>query len=335
MEAVWLEDQTLSTRQDLPIPVPASGEALIHVRLAGICSTDLELVRGYYPFTGIPGHEFVGSVVSSPGDPSWIGRRVVGEINIACGECETCRSGLRRHCERRKALGIHGWNGAFADYLVLPLENLHPVPEGLPDETAVFTEPLAAACEILEQVDIGGIDRVLVIGAGRLGQLVAMMLRQTGCRLEVLTRHPKQRELLARLDIQTLIEDRLASRKYDLIIEATGSPDGLELASKIIKPRGVIVLKSTYEGDAQVNFSSMVVNEISLIGSRCGPFEPALKMMAEGKVDPRRLIDATYPLALGIAALEHASRPGVLKVLLKPASRQDESQPLVFEKINN
>jgi len=321
MDAVWLEDQILSLRQDVPIPVPGTGEALIQVRLAGICSTDLELVRGYYPFAGIPGHEFVGSVVSSPGDPSWMDKRVVGEINIACGECETCRSGLRRHCERRKALGIHDWNGAFADYLVLPLDNLHLVPEGLPDEMAVFTEPLSAAGEILEQVDIRTTDRVLVIGAGRLGQLVAMVLRQTGCQLEVLTRYPKQQELLARLDIQTLVEDSLASRKYDLIIEATGSPDGFELASKLIKPRGVIILKSTYKGDAKVNFSSTVVNEVSLIGSRCGPFAPALKLISEGRINPRTLIDATYPLAQGIAAFEHASRPGVLKVLLKPAGR--------------
>ena len=321
MDAVWLEDQILSLRQDVPIPVPGTGEALIQVRLAGICSTDLELVRGYYPFAGIPGHEFVGSVVSSPGDPSWMDKRVVGEINIACGECETCRSGLRRHCERRKALGIHDWNGAFADYLVLPLGNLHLVPEGVPDETAVFTEPLAAAGEILEQVDIRSTDRVLVIGAGRLGQLVAMVLRQTGCQLEVLTRYPKQQDLLARLDIQTLVEDGLASRKYDLIIEATGSPDGFELASKLIKPRGVIILKSTYKGDGKVNFSSTVVNEVSLIGSRCGPFAPALKLISEGRINPRSLIDATYPLAQGIAAFEHASRPGVLKVLLKPAGR--------------
>jgi len=321
MDAVWLEDQILSLRQDVPIPVPGTGEALIQVRLAGICSTDLELVRGYYPFAGIPGHEFVGSVVSSPGDPSWMDKRVVGEINIACGECETCRSGLRRHCERRKALGIHDWNGAFADYLVLPLGNLHLVPEGVPDEMAVFTEPLAAAGEILEQVDIRTTDRVLVIGAGRLGQLVAMVLRQTGCQLEVLTRYPKQQELLARLDIQSLVEDGLASRKYDLIIEATGSPDGFELASKLIKPRGVIILKSTYKGDAKVNFSSTVVNEVSLIGSRCGPFAPALKLISEGRINPRSLIDATYPLAQGIAAFEHASRPGVLKVLLKPAGR--------------
>ena len=317
MEGVWLEDQTLYFRREVPKPVPGVGEALIQVRLAGICSTDLELVRGYYPFTGIPGHEFVGSVVSSPGDPSWMDRRVVGEINIACGECDTCRSGLRRHCERRKALGIHDWNGAFANYLVLPRENLHLVPDGVPDEMAVFTEPLAAAGEILEQVDIGDTDRVLVIGAGRLGQLVAMVLQQTGCQLEVLTRHPKQRELLARLDISTLAEDGLASRKYDLVIEATGSPDGFDIARKLIKPRSVIVLKSTYKGDASVNFSSLVVNEVSLIGSRCGPFEPALKLMSEGKVDPRSLIDATYPLTQGIAAFEHASKPGVLKVLLK------------------
>lgn len=324
MQAVWLEDQNLSYRLDVPIPVPKTGEALVQVSLAGICSTDLELVRGYYPFSGIPGHEFVGRVVSSPGDRSWMDRRVVGEINIACGECETCRAGLRRHCERRKALGIHDWNGAFAHYLVLPLENLHLVPEGVPDEMVVFTEPLAAAGEILEQVDIGVTERVLVIGAGRLGQLVAMVLYQTGCQLEVLTRHRKQQDLLARLGIQTHGEDQLDFRKYDVVVEATGSPGGFDLASKLVKPRGTILLKSTYKANAQVNFSSMVVNEISLIGSRCGPFEPALKLMSEGKVDPRPLIDATYPLEQGIMAFECASKPGVLKVLLKPTGENNQ-----------
>lgn len=325
MRALWLEDQKLSFRPQVPKPVVGQGEALIQVLLAGVCSTDLELLRGYYPFTGILGHEFVGRVVSSPGDPTWTGMRVVGEINIACGECETCKSGLPRHCERRKALGIHAWNGSFAEYLVLPIINLHPIPEHVPDEMAVFTEPLAAAGEVLEQVSIKQGDRVLVIGAGRLGQLVAMVIRETGCSLQVLARHPNQRELLTRHNIEVISEDDLATRKYDLIVEATGSTDGFALACEAIRPRGTIVLKSTYKGKALVDFSPIVVDEISLIGSRCGPFTLALRLLADGKVDPRPLIEATYPLEQGIAALEQAARPGVLKVLLKPgdASHRD------------
>ncbi len=177
MHALWLENQKLELRADVPIPSPEEDEALIRVRLAGVCSTDLELVRGYYPFSGIPGHEFVGEVISAPRNSSWIGKRVVGEINIACGECETCKSGLTRHCEQRKTLGIHDWNGVFAEYLVLPLKNLHAVSDKIPDESAVFTEPLAAAYEILEQNQLNPDDKVLVIGAGRLGQLVAQVLQ--------------------------------------------------------------------------------------------------------------------------------------------------------------
>ena len=191
MQSLWLENQKLEFKADVPIPIPAEDEALIRVRLAGLCSTDLELVRGYYPFTGIPGYEFVGEVVSSPKDSSWVGKRVVGEINITCGICETCKSGLPRHCEPRKKLGIHDWNGVFAEYVVLPLTNLHTVSDQIPDDIAVFTEPIAAAYEIIEQNPLNPEDRVLIIGAGRIGQLVAQVLRGTGCKLEVMARHPK------------------------------------------------------------------------------------------------------------------------------------------------
>jgi threonine dehydrogenase-like Zn-dependent dehydrogenase len=309
MQSLWLEHQKLTFREEVPIPVPGKGEALIRVLLAGVCSTDLELLRGYYPFSGIPGHEFVGEVMDSPDDPNWIGKRVVGEINISCGKCETCKSGFNQHCENRKTLGIHGWNGAFAEYLVLPLANLHVLPDCIPDEMAVFTEPLAAAHEILEQTTIQSADRVLLVGAGRLGQLIAYV---------IVARHSKQRELLAIYHIHPISDYDIGSKKYDVVIEATGSPDGFNLAMNSVRPRGRIILKSTYKGNIAVNFSKIVVDEVTLIGSRCGPFESALHLLAEGKVDPRPLTEAIYPLDHGTIAFEHAARPGVFKVLLRP-----------------
>lgn len=318
MRALWLDNQKLELRTDIPQPIPADYEALIKVRMAGVCSTDLELLRGYYPFSGIPGHEFVGEVVSSTEDASWIGKRVVGEINIACGVCRTCKSGLPRHCENRKALGIHNWNGAFAEYLVLPLVNLHAVPDSISDEQAVFTEPLAAAYEILEQVQVHPRDMVLIIGAGRLGQLVARVLQTTGCQLVVAARHPRQRELLERQNIRTINAARPDEIKYDIVIEATGSPEGYLLARGYVRPHGTIVLKSTYKGDVLVNLSGIVVDEVSLVGSRCGPFEPALRLLEQGIVDPRPLIDSLYPLVQGVIAFEQAAQPGVLKILIQP-----------------
>ncbi len=318
MQALWLEEQNLQFREDVPIPEPAAGQALIRVRLSGICSTDLELVRGYLPFMGVPGHEFVGEVVSSPSDPSWEGMRVVGEINIVCGDCYFCRSGMASHCEKRKTLGIHDWNGVFSEYLVLPLANLHVVPAFLPDELAVFTEPLAAACEILEQVRFRHDDRVLVIGAGRLGQLVAQVFKNTGCKLEVVARHHRQQQLLADRAIPTIAKVDLSKKKYDLVIEATGSADGFKLARQVIRPRGMIVLKSTYTGSAKVNFSGIVVDEVKLVGSRCGPFEPALHLLSQHRVNPMPLIDGRYPLKHGVEAFKHAGQPGALKILIQP-----------------
>lgn len=317
MRAIWLEDQKLSNKTDVPQPHPGDFEALIRVRLAGICSTDLELVRGYYPFNGIPGHEFVGIVESSPSDRSWEGKRVVGEINIACGVCDMCKAGYNRHCEQRRTLGIHDWNGTFAEYLVLPLSNLHIVPDQVPDKMAVFTEPLAAAYEILEQVALTPDDRVLVIGAGRLGQLVAQVLQGTGCRLEVVARHPKQRQLLVKRGISVITEQNLADNKYDVVVEATGSTDGYFLARECIRPRGKIILKSTYKGDVKVNFSSIVVDEVTLVGSRCGPFKPALSMLVKGTVDPQPLIEGVYSLDQGLIAFEQAALPGMLKILIQ------------------
>ena len=316
MKAIWLEDQQLNFRDDIPVPEPLPGEALIRVRMAGICSTDLEMIKGYYPYTGVLGHEFVGEVVESPGDPAWVGVRVVGEINIICGECDTCRAGRPTHCERRAVLGIKDHHGAFAEYLTLPLDNLQPVPDSVADELAVFTEPLAAALEIQEQVHIRPDDKVLVVGAGRLGQLIAQTLALTGCDLRVAARRNKQREILAARNIPAISEADVPERRMDVVVDATGSPDGFELARRAVRPRGTLVLKSTYAGDLPVNFSSIVVDEITIVGSRCGAFAPALRLLESGQVDPRPLISARYPLSDGAKAFEHAFQPGVMKVLL-------------------
>jgi threonine dehydrogenase-like Zn-dependent dehydrogenase len=318
MRAIWLENQQASFRSGLPLPVPAPGEALVRVRLAGVCSTDLELLRGYYPFCGIPGHEFVGQVEEAPGAPAWLNQRVVGEINIACGACIPCLDGYPTHCEQRKVLGIRGWNGAFAEYLVLPLHNLHLVPEMIPDETAVFTEPLAAALEILEQVPVLPGHRCLVVGAGRLGQLIAQVLATTGCDLKVVARHPFQRDLLQQRDIPWISEQEVGVGTMDIVVDATGTPLGFNLARRAVRPRGTIVLKSTYQGEMSVNFSSIVVDEITVVGSRCGPFPPAIQLLSRAQVDPTGLIQVEFPLEQGVPAIEFAAQPGVLKVLINP-----------------
>jgi threonine dehydrogenase-like Zn-dependent dehydrogenase len=317
MDALWLEQQKLELRRNIPKPEPTPGEGLIRVKLAGVCSTDLELLRGYYPYNGIPGHEFVGEVVEAPSDSKWVGKRVVGEINVACGQCRMCLSGIPRHCERRRTLGIHDWNGVFAEYVLLPLANLHELPSEVSDQSAVFTEPVAAAYEILEQVKINRQDKVLLIGAGRLGQLVAQVLQTVPCNLTVVARHQKQQALLAARDIHTISETELGGILYDVVIEATGTLEGFMVARQSVRPRGTIILKSTYKGDVKVDFSGIVVDEINLIGSRCGPFEPALQLLKNGRVTPLPLIEATYPLVQGLDAFEHARRPGALKILIQ------------------
>jgi len=316
MQAIWLEDLNLSIRDDIPIPEPQSGEALIQVRSAGICSTDLELVKGYYPFTGVLGHEFVGQVLSAPTDSNWEGKRVVGEINIVCGSCSTCLAGRPTHCENRSVLGIKNQHGAFAEYLTLPTENLHFVPDSLPDDIAVFTEPTAAALEIQEQVEINSEARLLVVGAGRLGQLIAQTLVLTGCDLQVIARHEYQQKILTDRKIKVMSELDVPRRGMDVVIDATGSPGGFKLARRAVRPRGTLVIKSTYAGDLGVNFSSIVVDEITVVGSRCGPFEPALALLESGDVDPAPLISDSYPLVEGLQAFKRAAQPGALKVLL-------------------
>jgi 2-desacetyl-2-hydroxyethyl bacteriochlorophyllide A dehydrogenase len=318
MRALWLENQTLTYRMDLSIPKPESDQALVRVRMAGICSTDLELVRGYYPYTGIPGHEFVGEVVEAAQSPHWIGRRVVAEINTSCGKCETCQRGDISHCERRIVLGIRGLDGAFAEYLRIPVKNLHLLSENIPDEAAVFTELLAAALEIQQQVHIRPSEQVLVLGAGRLGQLVAQTLALRGCHLRVVARRPNQRQLLEEQGIAVIQPEEIPTRRLDVVIDTTGSPDGFALARQAVRPRGTIVLKSTYKGELSFNLSTVVVDEITLIGSRCGPFPPALNLLAEGLINPTPLIEARYSLQDGLAAFDHAAQPGALKVLIVP-----------------
>jgi threonine dehydrogenase-like Zn-dependent dehydrogenase len=318
MKALWLEDRSLRFETAVAPPSPASGEAVVRVTCAGICNTDLELVRGYYPYTGIPGHEFVG-VVDSASDATWVGQRVVGEINATCGgTCDTCRAGRPTHCESRTVLGIVSRNGAFAERLALPLANLHAVPARVPDEVAVFTEPLAAALEIQQQVSIGPGMRVVVIGDGKLGNLIAQTLVLTGCELLVIGRNPAKLDLLAARGIPTATGDGMADRRADLVVECTGNPEGLVLARRAVRPRGTIVLKSTYAGAVSIDLSGVVVDEITLLGSRCGPFAPALDLLARDDVDVRPLIHGRYPLEGGVEAFAHAARPGVLKVLVTP-----------------
>lgn len=292
----------------------AGEEVLVRVLLAGICNTDLELTRGYYPYTGVPGHEFVGVVERGPAHLS--GQRVAGEINAACGTCEACAAGRRTHCERRSVLGIIARNGAFAEYLTLPAANLHVIPETLADEEAVFTEPLAAALQIQEQVRITPEDRVLIVGDGKLGQLIAQTIALTGCRLLVTGRHASKLELLARRGIETATGVPVG-RRFDVAIDCTGNAAGFAAARGSLRPRGTLVMKSTYAGDLTVNASSLVVDEITLVGSRCGPFAPAVDLLARRAVDVRPLIRETYALRDGLRAFEDAQQPGALKVLLR------------------
>ena len=315
MKALWLEDRALSLRE---VAAPTEGdEALIRVRVSGICGTDLELARGYYPFTGVIGHEFVGDVVESP-DPTWIGTRVVGEINVDCGICEACRAGRPTHCEDRSVLGITGRDGAHAEYLRLPLRNLHRVPDSVSDDAAVFTEPIAAAVEILQRVHVLPTDRVLLVGAGRLGQLVAQVLALTGAHLRVVAKHDHQKALLEARGIASVAAEDVEARRWDIVVEATGSPSGFDLAARALRPRGTLVLKSTYRGEVTLALAPFVVDEITIVGSRCGPFAPALRLLERGEIDPLPLIAERFPLERAVDAMEAAARPGMMKVLLVP-----------------
>jgi threonine dehydrogenase-like Zn-dependent dehydrogenase len=309
--------QRLHLALERATPRPQQGEVRIRTILAGICNTDLEVVRGYGGFRGVLGHEFVG-IVEEAQDASLVGRRVVGEISASCRVCATCRAGRYTHCPTRTTLGIRYRDGVLADAFCLPASNLHMLPGDLPDEAAVFTEPLAAACQVLEQVHIRPTDRVLVLGDGKLGLLVAQVVALTGCDLVAIGRHPEKLAILAGRGIATQPEDGDIEGNVDLVIECTGQPEGFRRARQLLRPRGTLVLKSTYHGLVQTDLSSLVVDEIRVVGSRCGPFPSAIRLLSQGLVDVLPLVDAEYPLDEAMAAFEHAQRRGALKVLVRP-----------------
>lgn len=315
MKGLWLENQQLQLHTDIPLPTPPTGEALVRVLRAGICNTDLELLRGYYPYTGILGHEFVGVVEQGP--ENLLNQRVVGEINAACGQCRFCRDGVPTHCQNRTVLGIVNRHGAFAEYLTLPANNLHPIPDSISTDAATFTEPLAAALEIQQQVKVSPNHKVLVVGDGKLGQLVAQTLALTGCDLLVIGRHCQKLANLEARGIKTGLVEAATEGAFDISVECTGNPKGFAIARQALRARGILVLKSTYAGKLTFDASSLVVDEITLIGSRCGSFTPAIELLAQHKVDVQSLIQAHYPVTEGLAAFEHAKRQGVLKVLLQ------------------
>jgi len=318
-----------------PQPRLRPGSALVRVRLAGICNTDIEILRGYHNFHGTLGHEFVGDVVgvASAKDRGWIGRRVVGEIDVACAGlgvrrlCSYCRRGIPTHCARRRVLGILGHDGAFAEFLALPVVNLHRVPDGIPDDAAVFTEPLAAACEILEQVNVRAHREACVLGDGKLAQLIARVLRAAGAHVVMIGKHASKLRLARLAGIETAhFRGRMSRRAnaFTLVVEATGSPSGLAMAQQMTAPRGALVVKSTFHGAAPVETWPLVVKEITVIGSRCGPFPPALALLRSGRVDPRPLISRVFDLKEAREAIHYVQKPGVMKVLLRSQARESK-----------
>lgn len=315
MLALYYGANQQAVLQELPPPEPQPGEVLIRVTLAGICGTDLQVLRGYHGFQGVMGHEFVG-VVAGPQNSSRLGQRVVGEINVSCGACDLCRRGLPRHCRQRQVIGLKGRDGAFAHYLTLPAANLVTVPAQVEDEAAVFTEPLAAALAVPEILPLPLKSPVLVVGDGRLGLLIAMSLARSEVEVHLVGHHQTHLALAKPYGVTTFLEKDLPAGDYEVIVEASGAAPGLDLALARVRPRGLVVLKSTYTGRYPLDSAAVVVPEVRLVGSRCGPFGPALRMLARKWIDPRPLIDRRFPLSQGLAALEWAQRPGVLKVLL-------------------
>jgi threonine dehydrogenase-like Zn-dependent dehydrogenase len=317
-----------------PLPRLRKGWALVRVRVAGICNTDIEILRGYHNFRGTPGHEFVGEVadlagVSAAVKRHWMGKRVAGEINVACSAysfkpvCAFCRRGIRTHCERRTVLGIVAHDGAFAEYLALPLENLHRIPANVSDEKALFIEPLAAACQILEQIDIRLYPAAAVLGDGKLAQLIAYVLKAARVKVVMYGKHVDKLAIAkeAGIEIRKVRGDATdlkgVKEKFRLVVEATGSPTGLRLAQEMTEPRGTLLLKSTFHGAAPVETWPVVVKEITVVGSRCGPFDKAIALLRSGKVDPAPLISREFPLREANRAIAYAQKRGVMKVVLK------------------
>ena len=316
MLAAHLENGRIEVR-DEPRPERPAGFALIRLLCGGICNTDLELKRGYYGFAGTPGHEFVGEVVEAD-SRAWIGRRVVGEINLACACCDWCRRGLGRHCPNRSVLGIVKHPGAFREFLTLPERNLHALPDALPDERAVFVEPLAAACEILDQVALPCSAQVAVLGDGKLGLLIAMVLNAYGYRVHQFGRHAEKLRITQHEGVTTEVAgDNLPEAEYQWVVDATGSPEGFRRAVRMTQPRGTVILKSTIHGLVGVDTAPVIVNEITLVGSRCGRFEPALDLLQRGLIPVDQMISEQFPLAKAPQAFERAAQKGVIKVLLR------------------
>ena len=320
MKALRVEKKKLAVKE---VDKPAHGdEALVRVLLSGICNTDLEIVRGYAGFQGTIGHEFVGVVERSP-EGKLVGQRVVGEINAGCGNCDLCAAGDARHCRARTVLGILGRDGAHAEFLQLPLGNLLPVPDQVAEEHAVFAEPLAAACGIMERVDIQPGHRVAVIGDGKLGLLCAQVIALSGAGVLLIGKHAEKLRIAERRGIETAAPRAGAKRKreFDVVVEASGSPSGFVGALELLRPRGTLVLKSTFQGPGkidEIDQARLVVDEITILGSRCGRFQPALELLKKGAIDIDSLISEEYPLAEGVHAMERAARKGVLKVFLRP-----------------
>ncbi|MGB7157632.1 MAG: alcohol dehydrogenase catalytic domain-containing protein [Tepidisphaeraceae bacterium] len=317
-------DQSLSFQPRHRDPAEADGDTLLRVRQAGICATDLEITRGYMGpstslrtgYRGVLGHEFVADVVSSP-DKDLVGQRVAGEINVVCGRCDLCLSGLSSHCRARTVLGILNHDGAFADLVRLPATNLHVLPKTVDDDQAVFIEPLAAAFQVLKQIKLDGRKWVTVLGDGRLGLLVAQVLRNAGCPVRVIGKHPDKLAICEKWQIRSRpLADITPRHDQDVVVDCTGSGVGFELAMQIVRPRGTIVLKSTFAAGKPLNLAPLVIDEINVIGSRCGPFREAIRALAEKQVDVASLITRRMKIEQGVEAMELAGRPGVLKVIL-------------------
>ncbi len=309
-------DQSLSFQPRHAEPPAPKGDTLLRVRQAGICATDLEITKGYMGFRGILGHEFVADVVSSV-EPHLVGQRVCGEINVVCGRCDLCVSGLSNHCRDRSVLGILNHDGAFADFVRLPAVNLHVLPKSVDDDAAVFVEPLAAAFQILKQVKLDARTWATVLGDGRLGLLVAQVLRDAGCPVRVIGKHADKLALCERWSIRSRpLADIIPRHDQDVVVDCTGSAAGFELAMQIVRPRGTIVLKSTFASGKSLNLAPLVIDEINVVGSRCGPFREAIKALAEKRIDVTSLISRRMKIEQGVEAMEYAARPGALKVLL-------------------
>jgi threonine dehydrogenase-like Zn-dependent dehydrogenase len=309
-------DQSLKLDAHHAEPAEQDGDTLLKVRQAGICATDLEIVKGYMNFRGILGHEFVADVISSP-QKDLVGQRVVGEINCVCGRCDLCVSGLSNHCRNRTVLGILNHDGAFAEFVRLPAVNLHIVPKTVDDDAAVFVEPLAAAHQVLKQIKLDGRKWVTVLGDGRLGLLVAQVLRNVDCPVRMIGKHPEKLALCEKWQIRSrAVTDIVPRHDQDVVVDCTGSAGGFELAMQMVRPRGTIVLKSTVAAGKALNLAPLVIDEINVVGSRCGPFREALRSLAEKSVDVLSLINRRMRLEQGVEAMELAARPGVLKVLL-------------------